>query len=60
MTDDRQINERELRESEIRMTGRLPVPAPAFIGFVPATPSSGAGGAPASTGGALPQPAKPE
>ncbi len=42
MTDPQiaQITKRELRESELRMTGRPPAGATGFIGFVPAVPST--------------------
>jgi hypothetical protein len=33
------ITERELREAELQMTGRIPASATGFIGFVPAGPS---------------------
>jgi len=35
-----QITELEIREAELRMTGRRPNDAAGFIGFVPATPSA--------------------
>lgn len=62
MPSDRQISERELRESEIKMTGQPPAATVAFIGFVPApppptTPVRGTG--PASAGDqALPSPSR--
>ena len=38
MASNKQLNERELREAEIQMTGRPPAATVAFIGFVPAPP----------------------
>jgi hypothetical protein len=49
--DTKQITERELREAELQMTGRLPVAATAFIGFVPAAPATSSEGG-TSDGGA--------
>jgi hypothetical protein len=37
MNSERQISKKEIRESEIRMTGRAPTTS-GFIGFVPARP----------------------
>lgn len=53
MPSNRQMNERELRESEIKMTGQPPAATVAFIGFVPAPPPPTApspGSPPASSG----------
>ena len=57
MPSNRQINERELRESEIKMTGRPPAATVAFIGFVPTpnTPPANGNTAAPSSNGAAPQ-----
>jgi hypothetical protein len=50
--ETRQITEREIREAELQMTGRLPASATGFIGFVPAAPNSaGANGSVATSSG---------
>lgn len=53
-----QITERELREAELQMGGRLPASATAFIGFVPAVPASHNGAGQASRHGTPVKPAE--
>ena len=48
---EKQIINRELREAEIKMTGRPPTSAVGFIGFVPAVPSAPPAGGQASASG---------